>query len=57
MKSKNPSTKLEVIDEVTGEIRTYLARIGKRDGSTGMGSEKSKAKTRKMLEARWPKKS
>jgi hypothetical protein len=56
MKSENPGTRPEVIDEVIGEIRTYLARIGKRDGSTGMGSEKSKAKTRKMLEARWPKK-
>ncbi len=57
MKSENPGTRPEVIEEVIGEIRTYLARIGKRDGSTGMGSEKSKAKTRKMLEARWPKKS
>ena len=56
MKSENPGTRPEVIDEVIGEIRTYLARIGKRDGSTGMGSETSKAKTRKMLEARWPKK-
>jgi hypothetical protein len=52
----NRSSKLEVIDELTQEVHIYMSRMGKKGGSTGHGTAKSKAKTRKMIEVRWPKK-
>jgi hypothetical protein len=52
----NRSTIPEVIDDETKVITAYLSRIGKKGGSTGHGTAKSKAKTRKMLEGGWGKK-
>ncbi|HXM26125.1 MAG TPA: hypothetical protein VN957_08880 [Chthoniobacterales bacterium] len=43
-----------VLDEEAKVITAYLSRMGKKGGSTGKGTAKSKAKTRKMLEVSWP---
>jgi hypothetical protein len=52
----NRSTTLEIIDEASQEVRLFFSRMGKKGAATGKGSAKSKAKTRRMLEVRWPKK-
>jgi hypothetical protein len=38
--------------EVSKEVRDYLTTIGKKGGTTGKGTEKSKAKTRAATAAR-----
>jgi hypothetical protein len=43
----NLSTQLEVIDEATQEVRTYLAQIGRRGGIANRGTEKARERARK----------